>query len=193
MTNSASESPDVDLCQLISDHEYHSAFEILLDRYQHKVFRLAYSILGNETQAEDISQDIFIRIWKGMPGYCGKASLSTWIYTISRNACWTQLRKRAARATVPLSDDGGDDGRGIDLEQSERVDGAHSASIARMDAQVLLGQLEEKYRGVIVLFYLEQKSYDETARLLGMPIGTVKTLLHRAKKELHRIATRKPS
>ena len=189
--NSSNQSPDADLCRLIANRQYHSAFEILLDRYQKKVFRLAYSILGNATQAEDMAQDIFIRIWKGMPGYNAKASLSTWIYAISRNACWTQLRRRTARGTVSLSD-ADSAGDSVGAEQSLNSAGAQSASDAKMDVQFLLGQLDEKYRQVVVLFYMEQKSYDETAQLLGIPIGTVKTLLHRSKKELHQIATRQP-
>ena len=82
------------------------------------------------------------------------------------------------------------DGDRVTLEQSHHADGAQSASGARIDVEYLLGQLEERYRRVVVLYYLEQKSYDETAQLLGIPMGTLKTLLHRAKKELHRIATR---
>jgi RNA polymerase sigma factor (sigma-70 family) len=142
VANSASESPDADLCELISANEFRSAFEFLLDRYQHKVFRLACSILGNETQAEDLAQDIFVRIWKGLPGFNGKASLSTWIYTISRNACWTELRKRAARQTVPFASDGD----GLMAEESDRAGGAEPEVGARIDVEYLLGKLEEKYR-----------------------------------------------
>lgn len=178
-----------DIRQLLAAQQWHEAFELLLERFKDKVFRLAFSMLRDETQAEDAAQEIFLRIWKGLPGYHGAASLSTWIYTISRNTCLTELKKRAAHPTVSLSDPALEES--LDalpaMQTSDRQRGAE------MDAQVMLAQLPEKYRRVITLFYLEQKAYEQVAAMLGIPLGTVKTLLFRAKKELLKIAARRPA
>jgi RNA polymerase sigma-70 factor (ECF subfamily) len=153
--------------------ESRASFEDLLAAYQDKVFRLACSLLGNDAQAEDVTQDVFIRVWKALPGYRGEASLSTWIYAIARNACLTALKAASARPTVALDDAAV---RPRLLGRLERP--------GDLDIPALLGSLPEKYRQVIILFYLEDKSYEEVALLLDLPMGTVKTYLHRARKEL---------
>lgn len=162
------------------------AFERLLGLYQEKVFHLCLSMVRNPAAAEDISQEAFLRVWKGLPTYHGEASLSTWIYVIARNTCLTELKKLASRPTVSLEDPGleGLADRLPALRSAERALGSE------MDVNQLLAGLPEKYRQVITLFYLEQKSYEDVAALLSLPMGTVKTYLFRAKKELLRLARR---
>jgi RNA polymerase sigma-70 factor (ECF subfamily) len=177
---------DEDIRQLLESQRYAPAFEALVERYQDKVFRLAYSMLHNETQAEDVAQDVFVKTWKALPGYNGSASPSTWLYAITRNTCLTELKKRAARPTVSLQEPELEAARDtIPALQAHETGGGDA-----MDVEKLLTQLPEKYRRVITLFYLEQKAYEEVAQQLGMPLGTVKTLLFRAKKELLRIGAR---
>jgi RNA polymerase sigma-70 factor (ECF subfamily) len=129
--------------------ESRAAFEDLLAASQGKVFRLARSLLGNEAQAEDVTQEVFIRVWKALPGYRGEASLSTWIYAIARNTCLTALRIGSARQTVPLDDPA----------VQPRLLGRPERPGA-LDIPALLHGLPEKYRQVITLFDLEEKSYD---------------------------------
>jgi RNA polymerase sigma-70 factor (ECF subfamily) len=175
-----------DIRQHLDAREYREAFELVVDRFQNKVFRLAVSLVRNETWAQDVTQEIFMRIWKGLPGYSGQASISTWIYTISRNACLTELKKQAARPTVSLAEPGLEENLDAipGLQTTDRVAGAE------MDVQTMLDRLPEKYRQVITLFYLEQKSYEEVAAMLAIPLGTVKTFLYRAKKELLKMSGR---
>src|ERR1700730_2869146 len=78
------------------------AFELLMSRFQNKVFHLAYSMIGNEALAEEVCQDIFIRIWKALASYRGQSSLSTWIYSIARNTCLTALGVLASKRTVSM-------------------------------------------------------------------------------------------
>ena len=177
-----------DIRQRLDAQEFGAAFELLLERFRDKVFRLSFSLLRDETQAEDMTQDVLIKIWKGLPGYQGGASLSTWIYTITRNACLTELKKRAARPTVSLQDPQLEEA--VDALPAMQTSDPQSGT--EMDVQVMLAQLPEKYRRVITLFYLEQKAYEEVAAMLGLPLGTVKTLLFRARKELLKIAARRP-
>ncbi len=175
---------DDDIRQPLNAGDYREAFEELLERYRDKVFRLACSFLRNEAAAEDAAQDSFLRIWKALPGYSGQASLSTWIYTIARNTSLTHLKRR--RPTVSLDDP---DAAGA-LELLPEFHTHDAAGGVESDAMLLLEQLPEKYRRVITLFYLEQKSYEEVADMLGLPMGTVKTFIHRARKELHRLGRR---
>ena len=176
-----------DIQQRLAARQYHEAFELLLERFKDKVFRLAFSMMRNETQAEDVAQDVFVKIWKALPGYHGGASLSTWIYTITRNTCLTELKKRSTRPTVSLQEP----------EMEAVADSIPSLQFldaeagVEMDVEAMLSELPEKYRRVITLFYLEQKAYDEVAAMLGIPLGTVKTLLFRAKKELLNIGSRR--
>jgi RNA polymerase sigma-70 factor (ECF subfamily) len=179
---------DDDIQQQLQSRLYAEAFERLVERYREKVFRLAYSMMHNETQAEDIAQDVFVKIWKALPVYDARASLSTWIYTITRNTCLTELKKRATRPTISLHDPEMEAAaESIPALQSRSADAG-----AETDVGNLLVQLPEKYRRVITLFYLEQKAYEEVAAMLGIPLGTVKTLLFRARKELLRIGARQP-
>ena len=173
-----------DIKERLQAGQYQQAFDLLVERFKDRVFRLAFSFLRNESQAEDAAQEVFLKVWKALPAYQGVALLSTWIYTITRNTCFTELKRRNARPTVSL--------------QAPEMEGAMDLIPAlrtgdpelgvRMDVETLLAQLPEKYRQVIVLFYLEQKAYEEVAAMLGIPLGTVKTLLFRAKKEFVRIA-----
>lgn len=173
---------DNDILALLEARQYDAAFAPLLERYKEKVFRLAYSIMHNETQAEDVTQDVLVKIWKGLPGYHGGASLSTWIYTITRNTSLTELKRRDRHPTVSLQEPELEAASGwiASLQSTDPEPGTN------MDMESLMAKLPENYRRVLTLFYLEQKSYEEVAQMLGIPLGTVKTLLFRAKKALLR-------
>jgi RNA polymerase sigma-70 factor, ECF subfamily len=169
-----------DIRQRLDAKQYREAFELLMDRFQNKVFGLAFSMVRNETMAEDLTQDVFMKIWKALPGYHGDASLSTWIYTITRNTCLTEIKKRAARPTVSFDEPEFE----AALEKLPTCQTSDREAGAGLDIQVMLARLPEKYRQVIALFYLEQKSYEEVSAMLGIPMGTIKTFLFRARKEL---------
>ena len=161
---------------------YQEAFELVVARYQNKVFRLACSMLGNEALAEETAQEVFLRVWKALGGYRGQASLSTWIYAITRNTCLSALRTSAGKQMLSLEEP-------AVLAAAEARTGA-AAEPAQLDVAALLAQLPDKHRQVLTLFYMEGKSYEEVARLLDWPMGTVKTYLHRARKQLAAAATR---
>ncbi len=151
-------------------------FERIVREFQDKIFRLSYSFLRDRAAAEETTQDVLLRIWKGLPGFRSESSLSTWIYAITRNACITALN---GRETASVSLDEPESRR-----QAERrafddwflPEAPHAAD--------LLNRLPARYRQVVALFYMQEKSYDEVARMLDLPIGTVKTYLFRARKSL---------
>jgi RNA polymerase sigma-70 factor (ECF subfamily) len=177
---------DRDILDLLAGGELRAAFELVVDRYQNKVFRLAVSMLRNESIAEDVAQDVFLKVWRALPGYQRQASLSTWIYTIARNTCLTQIRRLAARPTVSIDEPEVGDG----LEALPEMHTSDEASGENLDIPVMLDRLPEHYRRVLVLFYLEQRSYEEVSIMMGIPLGTVKTYLHRARKELVKMSRR---
>ncbi len=181
------QSVDGDIRQHLAAGQYHDAFELLVERYSAKVFHLAYSMIGNQTQAEDLAQEALLRTWKGLPGYHGGASLSTWIYTIARNTCLTELKRRAQHPPVSMDEPG----FAAAIDSVPALQSSDPESGLEMDVRQMLSQLPEKYRQAITLFYLEQKSYEMVAALLGVPLGTVKTFLYRAKKELLKINSRR--
>ena len=150
----------------------HPEFERLLGEYREKVFRLACSLLSDEAAAEDATQEIFLKIWRALPDFRGESSVSTWIYAIARNTCLTRRRFAAEHRTFSL-----DEAKASEIP-------APNPPPADSDLRAAIARLPEKYRRVLVLFYLEDRSYQQVALALGVPMGTVKTFLHRAKKEL---------
>lgn len=157
--------------------EYPEAFDLMMLHFQDKVFRLAYSMLGNQALAEETAQDVFVRIWKALGSYRGHSSLSTWIYAIARNTCLTAIGVLAAKRTVSMEAPG--------VQRAAEV-GFPTAPARDIDIDLmsLISELPENYRRVLTLFYMEEKSYEDVSRLLGLPMGTVKTYLHRARKQL---------
>lgn len=178
MTPSPAFQADADLRERLQAKQYRDAFAILLPRYRDKVFRLSFSMLRDRAMAEDTTQDIFLRIWRALPGFAGQAALSTWIYAIAKNACLSELRKRRPTVSLDQNDDDGYNPAVAALAAPEADDSA-TVSVGQ-----LLDQLPERYRQAVVLFYMEDKSYEQTAASLGLPLGTVKALLHRARKRL---------
>lgn len=162
----------------LDEKRFREAFDLLLAAYQSKVFRLAYALMGDAALAEDMAQEAFVRVWKALPGYRGQSSLSTWIYAITRNTCLTGLRKEMARKEVSLEEPGIEH-----AVETLRAPGERSRS-DMIDLGPLIARLPAKHQRVLRLYYMEQKSYEEVARLLDLPMGTVKVYLHRARKEL---------
>ena len=168
---------DADIHSCLRAGDYRLAFELLLPRYRDRIFRLALSILRNRSDAEDATQDVLLRLWRALRGYDGRAALSTWIYAVSRNACLSQLRKR--RAQMSLDDPDMVEHSAISTLGVPPVDDAAVASVTQ-----LLDRLPERYRRVVILFYMEDKSCEQTGAALGLPVGTVKALLHRARRRM---------
>ena len=173
---------DADVHSRLRAGDYRAALELLLPRYRDRVFRLALVMLRNRSEAEDVAQDIFVRLWRALPGYSGKASLSTWLYTISRNACLSQIRRR--RPQVSLDDPQVQLDPEVAALAAPSTDQPATASVMR-----LLDSLPARYREVVTLFYMEDRSCEQTATALGLPVGTVKALLHRARRRMIDLAS----
>jgi RNA polymerase sigma-70 factor, ECF subfamily len=171
------------LMELVGAERRDEAIALLLPAFRRKVFGLAYSFLRDREAAEDVTQEVFIKVWRALPGFDGRASMSTWIYAIARNASLSALRARRPQSS--LSDP-------EVMAAVESIDPVPSADVIVERAAILrlVDQLPTKQRQVIMLFYMEAQSHEEVATMLGMPVGTVKTLLHRARARLSAAAVK---
>ena len=172
---SAAALRDADLVALLRGGQPEQAFAALYDRYETPVYRLCCGLLRGAA-ADDAAQEAFVRIWRSLHTYDGSAALSTWIYTVARNACFTMLRGEGTRARRFESLD---DETDIAADATEQTDDRVVGTL-----QQALELLPEKQRVVLQLFYWQDHSVEEVAAMLGMPEGTVKTLLHRARQRL---------
>ena len=160
------------------------AFRQLIERYQPMAFSVIRGILGDRDDAEDVLQNVFIKVYKGLRGFRGEAKLSTWIYRIARNEAVNAARKTGISG--PAAEE-------IDLAAPERLrpDLQYRDKNRREYLERCLGELEENYRVVLELRYMGEMSYQEISDATELPIGTVKTYIHRAKLDLKRVMTRR--
>jgi RNA polymerase sigma-70 factor (ECF subfamily) len=179
MTSSSAFQADADIQERLQARQYREAFALLLPRYRDKVFRLIFSMLRDRASAEDCTQDVLLRVWKALPGFAGQSQLSTWIYAIAKNGALSEIRKRKPTVSLDQNDDDESYNPAVAALAAPEADDSATVSVGQ-----LLDQLPERYRQAVVLFYMEDKSYDQTAASLGLPLGTVKALLHRARKRL---------
>jgi RNA polymerase sigma-70 factor (ECF subfamily) len=184
---------DADLLEALRAGNRHAVLEGLMTRYREKVMHLAFSIVRDPALAEDLSQTTFVKVWQALPKFDGRASLSTWLYTITRNTCLSAVARE--RRVVPLEDFAevaDDDGDPMVFGTAHAGEEGAGQAAAEYDVAKLLDQLPEPYRRVVVLFYLEDRSCEEVGELLSMPTGTVKALLHRGRKRLAALAGEMP-
>jgi RNA polymerase sigma factor, sigma-70 family len=158
------------------------AFDLLVPEFQDRVFRLSYSMLKDRAAAEDATQETFVRVWKALASFDGRAALGTWIYAITRNTCLMELRKR--RSTVSFDDP---DSHEAQLAAASIATGP-ACDPERDNLLRLVETLPANQQQAVRLFYLEDRSYDAVAEALDMPLGTVKNLLFRARRKLMELA-----
>jgi RNA polymerase sigma-70 factor (ECF subfamily) len=157
------------------------AFRDLIEQYKDLVFALIARTVQDRSRAEDLAQEVFLRVHRGLPYFRGEARLSTWIYRIVANVC-VQDHARPDRVVESLDDGrrpappaaGATDRRFGDLELKDRLEKA----IARLPAN---------YRLLVAAHYLDGLRYEDLAEALQLPLGTVKTQLYRAKQQLRRL------
>ena len=163
------------------------AYRELLRRYQGPVFSLIYRMVGEREAAEDLAQETFGRMVTALDSYRPELKFSPWLLRIANNAAIDHLRRRRLD-TVAL--DGWPDGAGPGAtaiqaaERSESTPATVDPRALRSALEHAIGRLREQYRRCIVLRHMEERSYDDIAEIMDLPVGTVKTYLHRARDEL---------
>jgi RNA polymerase sigma-70 factor (ECF subfamily) len=173
------EKTDEEIMQIVLvEREY---FACIIERYEAKLRRYVKRMMpGIGDEADDLLQDIFIKIYTNARGFDSSRTFSSWAYRIAHNEAVSWLRKKKTR---PQTVDLGEDDLHTFLSSMEHASEQGEQKMVRDEvARVLVG-MREKYRTVLVLKFLEGKNYEEIGDILMVPGGTVATLLHRAKKE----------
>ncbi|MDE2125079.1 MAG: sigma-70 family RNA polymerase sigma factor [Armatimonadetes bacterium] len=155
------------------------AFGELVDRYADKIYRLTRRFTQNATEAEDLSQDIFIAVYTGIPRFLGRSTPGTWIYRIAMNQCLEYRRKRRIE-TLPLFEE-------VALSAAATEAGPEQLaekSELRRRIERALTHLSPLHQQVILLHELHELTYQEVAAMLGIPVGTVKSRLANAFQKL---------
>lgn len=174
-----------------------SAFEVLLERYEDKVFRLAYRFVRNESDAKEILQDTFLSVWRKLDTFKGDSMFSSWVYRVAANTALMRLRSQRRHPQISTEDlpdgfldglrpTGGGDGSLAHLPSpgdnwAKRPDEQLQSNEMRRHIQAAVDALPELYRTVFLVRDVEGLSTEETAEVLGISVPTVKTRLHRAR------------
>jgi RNA polymerase sigma-70 factor (ECF subfamily) len=174
-----------------------SAFEALLERYEDKVFRLAYRFVRNESDAKEILQDTFLSVWRKLDTFKGDSQFSSWVYRVAANTALMRLRSQRRHPEISTEDlppgflDGfrPATGGGEALAHlpspgenwAKRPDEQLQSDELRRHIQAAVEALPELYRTVFLIRDVEGLSTEETAEVLGISVPTVKTRLHRAR------------
>ena len=173
----SAEQRDRDIISQIKSGNLTEAFELVMQRYEAKVYRLCVAYVRDPALAQDTAQESLVRLWRALPKYDGRAALSTWIYAITRNRCLTSLGKR--RDTVSLSE-AAIEAEVDTLGAPDLQEGLDQSDTIRQ----LVAELPEITRRIVALYYFEDQSVSEVSELVGLPQGTIKTHLFRARAHL---------
>ncbi len=156
------------------------AFAVLVDRYKDLVFTLAIRMLKNREEAEEVSQDTFIKVYKALPKFKGDSKLSTWVYKVAYNTCLDRIKKNNRRQSEVAIDS-------YTENQIKTLDNALSDLEEKEQQQTIqdcLQQLASKDSFLLTLFYYEELSLEEISQIVNMEANTVKVNIHRARKRL---------
>jgi RNA polymerase sigma-70 factor (ECF subfamily) len=169
-----------------------TAFTELVDRHRQRVYNVCLRLLGDPEDAADASQDVFVSVLTKLEQFRGDAAFTTWLHRIAVNACYDVTRKRRRQPMLRLAGD-------QDLPETETGPAVpdHADELAgTRDVVAALGRIPEEFRIALVLADLQDLAYEEIAMILDVPIGTVKSRVHRGRVALARVmglGTREPN
>ena len=167
------------------------AFGELVSLYENKILNYCYRMLGNRTDAEDATQEVFVKLYRFIGSFTGQSAFSTWLYKIASNVCLDFLRKSKKQKTETISlhqqnSEGEEFLLGIEDKGLTPYETAQMNEAQRALHKALM-QLSEEQRRVIVLRDVEGLSYDEIAAVMGIAEGTVKSRINRARQALKKL------
>jgi len=180
--------PDVRLMLQVRD-DVAGAFEVLVNRYQHRLLGVMIHLVGRVEEAEDLTQEVFLRIYRARKGYRPRAKFSTWLFTIANNLALNHLRGKGRNPTIALSSDTSSSSALRPAE--ERVparEGTPSAQLRKVELSDVVREalelLGEDQKVAVLLNKFEEMSYAEIAEVMGRSEAAVKSLLARARNHL---------
>lgn len=169
---------DQALLERLRRGDHQAAFRELVVAHGKAIYNVALFTLNDEVMAEDATQEVFIRIWRGLKGFKAQAKLASWIYRITKNVCYDYLKKRRPERLE-------EDGEGALADNGQLgPEGEYLAGQQHLAVRRAVARLPERQRMAITLHYFHQRSYEEVAEIMEQPLGTVKSYLHRAKASL---------
>jgi RNA polymerase sigma-70 factor (ECF subfamily) len=166
----AVEDPDPQVVAAARDGDLR-AFEAIVRRFQADAWRLAFHLLHDEAGAEDVTQEAFVRVFRFLPRYRGDSKFSTWLFSVVRNCALDELRRRER-------------GRRTAGRLAAEADPAVSEPGVRLEVHEALATLPIQLREPVVWIDMFGWSYDEVARVMGVPVGTIKSRVHKARTTL---------
>ena len=177
------DAEDIRLMALASAGDM-AAFEQLVERHQRMVVGTVGRMLGTNSDAEDIAQQVFVRVWKNVKRYEPRAKFTTWLLKITRNLVFNELRRRSRHPAVPLQSETDEEERPLKDEQAVAPDAALLDHELQDAIDAAIAQLPETQRMAVILRRYEELSYEEIAEALDQSVSAVKSLLFRARTEL---------
>jgi RNA polymerase sigma-70 factor (ECF subfamily) len=165
-----------------------AAFTLLVDKYKQPVINLAYRTLRDQTEAEDLAQNVFLQVYKSADRYKATAKFTTWLFTITRNLCLNEIRRRTRHPAESLDQTWNE-------SEDQPMHQVEDKAAASPPEQLLQGELEEKImeaisslpenqRTALLLCRQEDLSYDDMAEILDCSLSATKSLIHRARETL---------
>lgn len=163
------------------------AFTALVDEYKDSIYNYVARMLHDQTEAEDIAQEAFVRAYQALPEFQGASSFQTWLYRIASNLAIDAARRRVRRSTLsidePVSTEEGELSRQLPDEGPGPAEELESSEVQQVVREAI-AELSPKLSSVIVLYDLIGLSYKEIGDILGCPLGTVKSRLFNARNQL---------
>jgi RNA polymerase sigma factor (sigma-70 family) len=159
------------------------AFSFLVEKYQKLVYTLALKLLKKPEEAEEMAQDTFVKVFQKLDSYEGKSKFSTWLYSITYNACISELRKR--RIEFKSLDD-----RQISDQDEQKMHDYYRETRKEDQEKYLnlaLARLPEDDQVLVTLYYYENQSMDEISQITGLTVSNIKVKIHRARKKMYEL------
>jgi RNA polymerase sigma-70 factor, ECF subfamily len=165
-----------------------TAFTALVEKYKQPVLNLAWRTLRDAVEAEDLAQNVFVQVYKSAGRYQPSAKLSTWLFTIARNLCLNEIRRRSRHPAESLDQthDGADDHPLLQVEDKREISPPDQMLRGELESKVdeALAALPENQRTALLLCRQEELSYEEIAKVLDCSLSATKSLIHRARETL---------
>ncbi len=170
---------DAEILEKFQDEKTRNqAFNLLLKKYQQKIYWHIRRMVIDHDDADDLSQDVFIKIWKSLPGFRSDAQLYTWMYRIATNECITFINRKKLKNNISLDD------VAHELSESLADSSYFDGDKAQMKLQKALLTLPEKQKLVFNMKYYDEMKYEEISEVLGTSVGALKSSFHLAVKKI---------
>jgi RNA polymerase sigma-70 factor (ECF subfamily) len=184
---SANPNPDAALMLRVKQGDT-AAFAELVDKYKQPVMNLACRTVRDATEAEDLAQNVFVQVYKSAHRYKSSAKFSTWLFTIARNLCLNEIRRRSRHPAESLDTSRSEQDDDVPLQVPDRQAVAAPERLLQSELEEkierVLAELPENQRTAILLCRQEELSYEEIAEVLGCSLSATKSLIHRGRETL---------